>query len=60
MKNFKLSQLTLVLWTLNYVIFSLFSYAWGGGRHFIMDFVVYSAVWVAVELVCLGWIEDAM
>ena len=30
------------------------------GRHFIMDFIVYASVWVVVELVFLGLIEDKM
>ncbi|HEY5039513.1 MAG TPA: hypothetical protein VIJ93_10620 [bacterium] len=60
MKNFSVPRLALVLFFLNYTIFSLFSYVWGGGRHPIMDFVVYATAWVVVELVCLGLIEDVM
>lgn len=60
MKNFSLPRMVLVLWFLNYSIFSVFSYVWGTGRHFIMDFIVYAAVWVVVELVCLGLIEDKL
>jgi len=60
MKNFSMPRLAVVLWFLNYTIFSLFSYVWGNGRHLIMDFVVYATVWVAVELICLGLIEDVM
>ncbi len=58
MNNFSLPRMALILWFLNYVIFSIFSYGWGNGRHSILDFVVYSSVWVAIELVCLGLIDD--
>lgn len=58
MKNLSLPRLVLVLWFLNYAIFSLFSYVWNSGRHEIMPFVVYASVWVVVELLCLGLIED--
>ena len=58
MKNASTVRLALILWFLNYTIFSLFSY-FGSGRHLIMDFIVYAAIWVAVELICLGWIEDS-
>lgn len=58
MKNFSLPRLALVLWFVNYSIFSMFSYIWGSGRHFIMDFIVYAAAWVVVELVFLGLIEE--
>lgn len=60
MKNFSIPKLALVLWFLNYAVFSLFSYVWGNGRHLIMDFVVYASVWVVVELGCLGLIEDVL
>jgi len=60
MKNFSLPRLIFVLWFLNYAVFSIFSYMWGNGRHLIMDFAVYSTLWVAVELVCLGLIEDVL
>ncbi len=58
MKNFSLPRLAIVLWFLNYTVFSLFSYALGAGRHLISDFIIYATVWLAVELVCLGLIED--
>jgi hypothetical protein len=60
MNNFSLPRLLIVLWFLNYSIFSIFSYVWGNGRHFIMDFIVYASVWVVIELVFLGLIEDKM
>ncbi len=60
MKNFSVPRLAFLLFFLNYTLFSLFSYVWGTGRHLIMDFIVYAAVWVALELVCLGLIEDVM
>ena len=58
MKNFSMARLAFVLWFFNYCLFSVFSYALGAGRHGILDYIIYSAVWVVVELVCLGIIED--
>jgi hypothetical protein len=58
MKNFSLPRLALVLWFFNYCLFSVFSYVLGTGRHGILDYIIYAAVWVVVELVCLGIIED--
>jgi hypothetical protein len=57
-KNFSLPRLAIVLWFLNYAVFSLFSYFLGTGRHLISDFVIYSTIWMVVELICLGLIED--
>jgi hypothetical protein len=53
-----MARLAFVLWFFNYCLFSVFSYALGAGRHGILDYIIYSAVWVVVELVCLGIIED--
>jgi len=50
--------MAIILWFINYTLFSLVSYLTGNGRHEISAFVVYASVWVVVELVCLGWIED--
>ena len=58
MKNFSIPRMAVVLWFINYTLFSLVSYFMGGGRHEIGPFVVYASVWVVVELTCLGWIED--
>ena len=58
MKDFSLPRLAVVLWFLNYTIFSLVSYSFGSGRHLIMDFIIYATVWMALELICLGLIED--
>ncbi len=60
MKNFSLPRLALVLWFLNYAVFSIFSYFLGMGRHLISDFIVYATIWLAVELICLGLIEDVV
>jgi hypothetical protein len=58
MKNFSLPRLAIVLWFVNYMIFSMVSYTFAAGRHPIMDFIVYATVWMALELICLGLIED--
>jgi hypothetical protein len=59
MKNFSLPRMALILWFVNYTLFSLFSYLlMGGVRHEISSYIVYAAAWVVVELMCLGWIED--
>jgi hypothetical protein len=58
MKNFSLPRVALILWFLNYSIFSLFSYVGWSVRHEISTFIVYAAVWVVVELMFLGLIED--
>ena len=58
MKNMSLPRLAIVLWFLNYTIFSLLSYAMSSVRHEIMPFILYASVWVVVELGCLGLIED--
>jgi len=58
MKGFSLPRLAIVLWFVNYTVFSLCSYVLGSGRHLISDFIVYATIWLAVELVCLGLIED--
>jgi len=55
-KNFSLPRLAVVLWFLNYSLFSVFSYARGG--HDIMFYVVYATLFVVIEMVCLGLIED--
>lgn len=64
MKNFSVPRLAIVLWFLNYTIFAFFSCVWsgsGGERHLlIMDYIIYASVWVVVELVCLGLIEDKL
>ncbi len=60
MKNFSLPRTVLILWFLNYSLFSLFSYAFGGGRHDISYFIVLAAVWMVVEVVCLGLIDDKL
>ena len=60
MKNFSLPRMALVLWFLNYSFFSVVSYAIGGGRHEIAPFIVFATVWMAVELVFLGLIEDKL
>jgi hypothetical protein len=57
-KNFSIPRLAIVLWFLNYTVFSVFSYFLGTGRHLISDFAVYATIWMAVELICLGLIED--
>ena len=57
MKNISLPRLAIVLWFLNYAFFSLANYCFGGS-HEIMHYVVYSTLFMAVELMCLGWIED--
>jgi hypothetical protein len=57
-KSFSIPRLAIVLWFLNYTVFSVFSYLLGTGRHLISDFVVYATIWMAVELICLGLIED--
>jgi len=59
-KNFSLPRLAIVLWFLNYSVFSVFSYLWGGGRHLIMDYIIYASVWVVIELLALGLIEDKL
>jgi hypothetical protein len=60
MKQFSMPKLAIVLWFLNYSLFSLISYVYGNGRHEIFPFVIYASAWVVVELVCLGLIEDVM
>lgn len=57
MKNFSLPRLAICLWFLNYTVFSLFSYFWGG-RHEIMFYIACATFWLVVELVSLGLIED--
>jgi hypothetical protein len=58
MKNFSLPRAAFLLWFLNYTIFSFVGNYALGGRHSIFAFLVYSLVWVAVELIFLGLIED--
>ncbi len=60
MKNFSMPRLVLSLWFLNYTFLSLVSYVWGNGRHLIMDYIVYASVYVVLELVFLGLIEDKL
>ncbi len=50
--------MALILWFLNYSIFSLFSYVGWSVRHEISTFIVYATIWVVVELTFLGLIED--
>jgi hypothetical protein len=47
-----------LLWVLNFTIFSFVGNYALGGRHSIFAFLVYSVLWVAVELIFLGLIED--
>jgi hypothetical protein len=56
MKNFSMPRLAVVLWFLNFSIFSVFSYI--GGSHDIFYYVVYATIFVVIEMVCLGLIED--
>ena len=58
MKKFNAVQFALLFWFLNYALFSISSYIFGGGRHLIMDYIFWSAVWASVEMICLGLIED--
>ncbi|HVM33163.1 MAG TPA: hypothetical protein VMU88_08515 [bacterium] len=60
MKNFSLARTGLLLWFLNFAIFSFMGNYVMGGRHSIFAFLVYSLVWVAVELMVLGWVEDVL
>jgi hypothetical protein len=60
MKKFSLPRMALILWFLNYSVFSIFSYIWGNGRHEISSFIVYAAIWVMIEMMALGLIEDVM
>ena len=58
MKNFSLPRVAIILWFINYAFLSLVSYVIGNGRHLISDFIIYSTILLALELVCLGLIED--
>ncbi len=60
MKDFSLPRMILILWFLNYSLFSVVSYAFGGGRREISYFIVLAAVWMVVELICLGLIDDKL
>lgn len=57
MKDLSLPRLALVLWFFNYAFLSLVNYM-GGGGHEIMFFAMAAAVFMVVELVGLGLIED--
>jgi hypothetical protein len=57
MRDFSLPRVALLLWFMNYTFFSLVNYLVGGG-HEIGYYLVYATVFMAVELMCLGWIED--
>jgi hypothetical protein len=57
MKDFSLPRLAILLWFLNYTFFALAKFVFGGGID-ITFYVIYATVFMAVELVCLGWIED--
>jgi hypothetical protein len=58
MKNFSIPRLALVLWFLNYTIYALFGSIWGG--MLIVKFVILASVFLVVELLCLGLIEDKL
>ncbi len=58
MKNFNLARVGFLLWFLNFTIFSVMGNYIMGGRHSIFAFLVYSTVWVVVEMAVLGWVED--
>jgi hypothetical protein len=58
MKNFSIPRLALVLWFLNYSIYALFGSFWGGIM--IVKFVLLASVFLVVELICLGLIEDKL
>jgi len=57
MKDFSLPRLALVLWVAFYTFFSLAKFIFGGGVD-ITFYVIYSTVFMAVAMMCLGWIED--
>jgi hypothetical protein len=58
MKNFSLPRLALVLFFLNYSIFGLLVSFRGG--MLIFQFVLYAFIFLVVELICLGLIEDKL
>jgi hypothetical protein len=57
-KNFSLPRMAIILWFLNYTFLSLTSYAFNPVRHLISGYIIYATVMMAVELICLGLIED--
>ena len=58
MKNFSLARVGFLLWFFNFAVFSFMGNYLMGGRHSIFAFLIYSVIWVAVELVVLGLVED--
>jgi len=57
MKDLSLPRLALLLWFVNYAIYALVNYLARGG-HEIGSYVVVATVFMAVELVGIGLIED--
>lgn len=58
MKKISLVRAGLCLWFLNFVIFSFVGNYLMGGRHSIFNFLIYSTLWLAAEMVVLGMVED--